>query len=246
MKKASFSFPTVFILIVFVILACKKDEATITSNDPNQTTNNNGTSDELPSVFDKFSDEVTIYLDGDFVVFESNNLPDHNSPYYDQSDSRYEAYSGTNSNFVLNPNRIAEQSMTYRIPLNPTEASNKEATPLGAIGISTNGIAIFNQYAGPNQPLTNEINSFDQYLGHPQQSGVYHYHIEPLYLTENYGKEALVGFLLDGFPVYGPEEDGKKVTNDDLESQTKILISTEMVFLERLEQCPIKNLKLYF
>ena len=108
--------------------------------------------------------------------------------------------------------------MTYRIPLNPTEASNKEATPLGSIGIALNGVAIFNQYAGPNnQALTNEINSFDQYLGHPQQSGQYHYHIEPVYLTENYGKDALVGFLLDGFPVYGPEENNQTITNNDLD-----------------------------
>ena len=63
-----------------------------------------------------------------------------------------------------------------------------------------------------------EINSFDQYNGHPQQSGQYHYHIEPTYLTSTKGKSALLGFLLDGFPVYGPEEEGKIITNDDLDA----------------------------
>jgi hypothetical protein len=54
--------------------------------------------------------------------------------------------------------------------------------------------------------LTNEINSFDQYNGHPQMQGGYHYHIEPTYLTAQNGKHVLLGFLLDGFPVYGPLE----------------------------------------
>ena len=218
MKKVSFFFPSVIISLVFFLLTCQKDVGTLTSDDPSQSTNTNGTNENLPSVFDKFSEEVIIYLDNDFVVLESNNIPDHKSPYFDQSDSRYEAYNGTNNNFHLNPNRISEQNITYRIPLDPSEASNKEATPLGSIGIALNGIAIYNQYAGPNnQALTNEINSFDQYLGHPQQSGQYHYHIEPVYLTENYGKDALVGFLLDGFPVYGPEENNQTITNNDLD-----------------------------
>ena len=67
------------------------------------------------------------------------------------------------------------------------------------------------------KPLTNEINSFDQYNGHPQPQGVYHYHIEPLYLTNKVGSNSLLGFLLDGFPVYGPEENDTKITNDDLD-----------------------------
>jgi hypothetical protein len=93
------------------------------------------------------------------------------------------------------------------------------ATPLGPIGVSLNGVPFFNQYAGPNQPLTNEVTSFDQYWGHPQQSGQYHYHVEPKYLTqEKFTKSALLGFLLDGFPVYGPEENGTTVTNAMLDS----------------------------
>jgi hypothetical protein len=75
----------------------------------------------------------------------------------------------------------------------------------------------FNQYAGPNnQALTNEINSFDQWLGHPAGTQ-YHYHIEPSYLTDQFGKDAFLGLLSDGFPVYGPEENGTTVTNADLD-----------------------------
>ena len=48
--------------------------------------------------------------------------------------------------------------------------------------------------------------------------GRYHYHVEPLYLTTvKADKMALLGFLLDGFPVYGPWENGKAVTNANLD-----------------------------
>jgi hypothetical protein len=90
---------------------------------------------------------------------------------------------------------------------------------LGAIGVSLNGVPFYNQYAGPNQPLTNEVGSFDQYYGHPQASGAYHYHVEPIYLTEVVAtKSALMGFLLDGFPVYGPEENGSPIEESSLDA----------------------------
>lgn len=97
-------------------------------------------------------------------------------------------------------------------------ATNHLATPLGAIGVSLNGVPFFNQYAGPNQPLTGEIVSFDRYWGHPAPNGQYHYHVEPLYLTTvKVTKSSLLGFLLDGFPVYGPEENGALVDNSKLD-----------------------------
>ena len=87
------------------------------------------------------------------------------------------------------------------------------------IGVSVNGVVFYNQYAGPNnQALTNEINSFDQFLGHPQNSGQYHYHVEPTYLTSQFGNDAFLGLLADGFPVYGPVENGKTITNSDLDA----------------------------
>ena len=172
---------------------------------------------ELPALFQNFTDNVNAYVDGDFIVIETDDVPNHNSPYFQATDSRYEAYNGSNSNFNLNPNRISSQNIVFRIPLDPTEATNKSATGLGPIGISLNGVVFFNQYAGPNQPLTNEIDSFDQYLGHPQMSGQYHYHQEPTYLTSTLGTDGLLGWLMDGFPVYGPVEDNVRVVNANLD-----------------------------
>jgi hypothetical protein len=175
------------------------------------------TSGDVPVSFSHFADGVDAYLDGDVVVIHSTGVPNHGSPYFSTTDDRYEAYNGDNSAFQLNPNRISTQTLTFRIPATPEEASSKQATPLGPIGVSLNGVPFYNQYAGPNQPLTFEINSFDQYLGHPQQFGGYHYHMEPVYITDLVGKEGLLGFLLDGFPVYGPRESGANVTNADLD-----------------------------
>lgn len=183
------------------------------------------TASEAPAVpasadpFAGFSDNVDISFDGDFVVLQSDGVPGHVSPYFDPSDSRYAAYDGDNPQFQQNPNTIAEQTLMLRIPREPQAAAEHQATPLGPIGIAVNGVALFNQYAGPDQPLTNEINSFDQCSGHPEEMrGLYHYHAVPDCLIEQVGADGLVGFLLDGFPVYGPEEKGAAITNADLDA----------------------------
>ncbi len=181
------------------------------------TTTTTGTTADLPAMYKLFGSSVQVTVEGTTVVIRTTGVPDHKSPYFGASDSRYEAYNGTNPAFQLNPNRILAQTGVFRIPITPTKQATPSPTPLGPIGISVNGVPIFNQYAGPNQPLTGEINSFDQYAGHPQQTGVYHYHIEPTYLTRN-GRDALVGVLLDGYPVYGPLENGKLLTSADLDA----------------------------
>lgn len=196
--------------LLISLMSCSSD-----NSDDNNPGEDNG---EIPEVFQRFSENVSVSRDGDFILIQTDNLPNHGSPYYDQSNPLYEAYNGNNPNFNLNPNRISEQNITFRIPLNPQEASNKEATPLGPIGVTLNGIVFYNQYAGPNnQPLTNEIDSFDQYWGHPQNQGQYHYHLEPIYLTSTNGSDVLLGWLTDGFPVYGPVENGTRVTNNELD-----------------------------
>lgn len=213
MKKTLLPVILPFMVLVILTLSCKKD--TTASNSTTTTTAN------LPDVFKKFGSSVTVSVQGDYVVITSNGLPDHKSPYYQGTQwasTLYEAYNGTNANWSQNPNKIASQNLTFKIPLNPAASSSHGETPLGPMGVAINGVPLFNQYAAGRVALTTEINSFDQYNGHPQQNGQYHYHIEPLYITANKGKDALIGFLLDGFPVYGPLENGKTLTNNDLDT----------------------------
>ncbi|MCB0700407.1 MAG: YHYH protein [Chitinophagales bacterium] len=219
-------------LVLIVLLACNKSDtvnatpvaststSTGTVENPANTGNGTVTSD-VPDIYKKIYGATDIYMDGDYVVIQVTGLPDHKSPYYlstQWESSMYEAYNGTNSMFNLNPNRISQSNMTFRIPVNPQEATSKRSTPMGPMGISLNGVPFYNQYAAGGSPLTGEINSFDQYNGHPQQMGGYHYHVEPLWLTSNKGKDVLLGFLLDGFPVYGPMEEGRTLTSSDLDA----------------------------
>ncbi|CAL2108573.1 YHYH protein [Tenacibaculum sp. 190524A02b] len=206
-----------FLVVSLFFISCGSDDE---GNVDGGGVTTNPTSYNITSILSKFDnvDGLSYSVNGDFVEITTNGLPDHKSPYWEQGHALYEAYNGTNPNWNLNPNTISTQNIVFRIPLKPQEAANKTATGLGPIGVSVNGVVFYNQYAGPNnQPLTNEINSFDQYLGHPQNRGQYHYHIEPTYLTGKFGKSSFLGLLADGFPVYGPEENGGTVTNADLD-----------------------------
>ncbi len=202
------------LLISVAFHACKKSDSTEETQTPTTTT------DQLTLYKKVYGASSEIYKDGDYVVIKTTTLPDHKSPYYKGTEweaSKWEDYNGTNSAWNQNPNKIASASVTFKLPYAPKEAATKSATPMGPIGIALNGVPFFNQYAAGGSPLTGEINSFDQYLGHPQQQGMYHYHIEPVYLTKNKGQAALLGFLMDGFPVYGPVENGKTLVSSDLD-----------------------------
>ena len=153
----------------------------------------------LPSFFQEFGNGTAVSLAGQTVTLRTSDLPDHNSPYYGAGNAKYEA---PQPGMQLAPNLIVAQSLTFRVTASPVSGAASD-TPLGPIGVSVNGVALFNQYAAGRVPLGPEIQSFDRYNGHPSPSGQYHYHVEPLWITAAKGKSALIGVLLDGFPVYG-------------------------------------------
>lgn len=168
-----------------------------------------GTTTSLPSAFNHFVDAVTVSVQGANVVLEAEGIPNHTSPYWGSGHALYEA---PHSGMVVNPNNITSQSLTFTIPLQPAVAPTISATSLGPVGIAINGVVLYNQFAAGNAPLTNEIMSFDRRNGHPQNFGQYHYHIEPLFITDN-GSE-LIGFMLDGFPVYGQKDQNGSIPAD--------------------------------
>ena len=115
-----------------------------------------------------------------------------------------------------NPNTVTNQNKLFRFPRNPVvNAGTKTATPLGAIGVWVNGVAIYNAldaHSYNNQNIWHqnavvvEAGGFDACLGHPPPSGQYHHHQHPICLdTADPGVHSpLLGFAFDGFPVYGP------------------------------------------
>jgi len=202
------------IVLIAINPGCKKDSM---SSSGTSTGN-----DTVPAIYKKIYGALSITSDGTYVTIKTNGLPDSKSCYWPTSNSLYQAFSGTTfggATFVSNNNTIVAQTLTFRIPIHPTEAANHAATPLGPIGVAVNGVPFYNQYAAMYAPLTQETQTLDQYWGHAQFSGQYHYHVEPLYLTETkLTKSSLLGFLLDGFPVYGPVENGKTLTSSDLDA----------------------------
>ncbi len=171
---------------------------------------NAGGGSGVPSVFNNIYGATSITFDGTYVVVKSGDQPNHKSVYWPVGNSLYEAFSGptfNDSSFIRAPGNIITQNITLKIPPHPVAATVHQNTPMGVIGVALDGVPFFNQYAAGGVAIGAEIHGFDQYWGHPQMTGMYHYHVEPKYLTTVYAtRSSLLGFLLDGFPVYGPLE----------------------------------------
>lgn len=115
-----------------------------------------------------------------------------------------------------NPNTPANQNFVFKITRNPAvNNGTKIATPLGHIGLWSNGVSIFNALDGfsynsdnvwHQDAVVNEGSSFDNCLGHPAGNGEYHNHLNPhcLYDDDNSSVHSpIIGYAFDGFPVYG-------------------------------------------
>lgn len=203
---------TAILSVSFLLLlnACSKDEETNTSTAT-------GDVDITSVVQAKFSNSitnaVTVTVSGDNIIIKSDGRPNHKSPYWGVNNSLYEPFP---AGHATNPGgAIVTQNFTMTIPAKPAKASVHEATSLNAIGMALNGAAIFNDQDGPNTPLDlGRISSLDGAGAHPQQEGVYHYHVTGTYTTLN--DSNLIGFLRDGFPIYGRKDmDGTYPSNLD-------------------------------
>jgi hypothetical protein len=198
--------------LVFLMHGCKKDDV-----DPASSYD-----EDVPAVYQKIYGATDIYVDGDFIVIKTNNVPDHQSPYFLNTEWESTMWvNDTRAGFSQAPgSKIASTTTTFRIPKNPAEASTHTSLSAAVIGVAINGVSFFNQYQAQNQLITTssgEYHSFDLYGGHPTPTNQYHYHIEPYYLTATKGDDALLGFMLDGFPIYGALENGNILTSADLD-----------------------------
>lgn len=120
-----------------------------------------------------------------------------------------------------NPNSIAAQSDRYSLPLRPQRAAKPQCLGAGPIGIARNGVVIFDGLdAEERDAVAHEVQ--DSCGGHPQMQSVYHYHSIPSCLTAGESTKkpsGLVGYALDGYPIYGPRgAGGELLTNNDLDA----------------------------
>jgi hypothetical protein len=116
-----------------------------------------------------------------------------------------------------NPNSIASQTVNLALPSSPKVASSPQCMG-GEVGIATNGVPIFTAVdAGGRDAVAHETQ--DSCGGHPQVSGIYHYHSGSPCLIKGSKAKGLVGWALDGFPIFGPKDSkGSYLTNADLDA----------------------------
>lgn len=118
-----------------------------------------------------------------------------------------------------NPNTIRTTSLRYSVPARPEVAAQPSCLPMGAIGVMTTGVVIFNALdAMGRDAVAHEI--LDACGGHPERSGQYHYHDQaPCIDDPGTGHSALIGYALDGFGIFGRRgEDGLPLANVDLDA----------------------------
>lgn len=86
----------------------------------------------------------------------------------------------------------------------------------GEVGVMLTGVALFNAFdAGGRDAGAWEIQ--DACEGHPQGSGLYHYHTLSSCIKD-VSVSTVVGFALDGFPITGPKVGDKNyLTTSDLD-----------------------------
>ena len=123
------------------------------------------------------------------------------------------------------PNIPAAQNAVCEFPRVPVpNTGTLTSTPLGSIGLWSNGVQMFNPEDGfhwnnstsawamgpgtswNRNALIFEGASFDSCLGHPAPGGVYHNHVNPKCLyndADSTHHSPIIGYAFDGYPVYG-------------------------------------------
>lgn len=196
----------IFPVFCLAILACSKGD------DPTAAALT-GSIDITSVIQSKFTTGVNITVSGGNLILKSDGRPNHKTPYWGVGNALYEPFP---AGHATNPNgSIGVQNYTMTIPAKPSAASTHEATGLGPIGMALNGVAIFNNTEMGGVALdAGTITSFDAAGAHPAQSANYHYHVTGNYTTLDDAN--LVGFLRDGFPIYGrKDKDGTYPSNLD-------------------------------
>lgn len=154
------------------------------------------------------ADNVVITFSGTHLVVKSHNLPNHPTAVFPD---RWMALDG-------NPNYIKEQDFTWHIPLDPVEnpdhvamdaTNSNRALPGGAIGVAINGVIFHNPF--DELVEMDAVWRTDRCCGHPSPLQSYHYHKYPVCVNTPWSDDGkahspLIGFMFDGFPIYGPYE----------------------------------------
>ncbi len=119
--------------------------------------------------------------------------------------------------YDTNPNHIAEHNLSFEIPADPVRAAEPGCLPMGMIGFTTTGVAIYSAIDDAGRDAAaHEIQ--DLCNGHPQGKGQYHYHSSSPCLP-GADSNTVVGWALDGYPILGMRDaSGHLFTNAGLDA----------------------------
>ena len=152
--------------------------------------------------------ELEIQVIGGLRVISGNALPDHPTGVFPISrvDPAFD--------FDRNPDRIRAQRLRIDLPARPEIAAEPTCLPQGVIGVMLTGAVLFNALdASGRDAKAHEI--LDRCQGHPQQSGLYHYHGATPCAGES--ETGLIGYALDGFGIFAAEEGDKTIHRHELD-----------------------------
>jgi hypothetical protein len=156
---------------------------------------------------------VTITLRGSTRVIHTTDLPVNGTTGTFPISPSSAAY-----RYDRNPNKIVPQNDIFEFPRNPVSARRPSCLG-GPIGVLTNGVLLFDALdAGGRDAVAHEIQ--DSCDGHPEQTGIYHYHsVSACLLTKATGPSTLVGYAADGYGIYVERDThGKLLTDADLDA----------------------------
>ena len=146
-----------------------------------------------------FGDKVQVSCDGTYAYLAADTYPDH---------ARMTGITGTND-------QVPVPAPGYRtpVPLRPVRAA-QVTTIDAAVGVAVNGVPIYDYTSQNTNDLSTYDPKFDTKLtgeldacnGHSGRGDDYHYHASPTCMVAamaNKGPGAILGWGLDGYPLYG-------------------------------------------
>lgn len=163
-----------------------------------------------------WTSQFNIAISGTNRVITGNGLPNHPTGIFPISRST------TAGKYDGNPNIISTKNYNYSLPIDPQIASTPGCVKYGPSGISLTGSVIYHGASTlGNDAAAHEM--FDRFGGHTDGTETYHYHFPAQDLQdqiEKYkgGHSPLMGYMWDGFGIYGPYgDDGKIIWSKDLD-----------------------------
>lgn len=109
------------------------------------------------------------------------------------------------------PHQLSPQNLSVRFPRMPALASSptRIVNRLGTLGITTSGLLVYGATEGPvptesafGDPYYNKM--LDNCGGHAGPQSEYHLHVLITIAVCNLNKTGVIGYAIDGFPIYGP------------------------------------------